>query len=361
MTFTVTYRGADGAPETDVVEAASRSDCLAQMRARGVAVLSVKEGNSISRRERRGRRDESGKNGRAESGRGKDCRAAVGSRGTRDRIAYVLFIALVVLAAGIGAWWWMDGRRGGEAAPQDDGPKKTSALAKEVKPTTAAKPVAPVIKPCDINEPPVVPRSSTTAEVCVADMPEFPVGVTNTPDIPPLPPQVFSNASDQALAMIVSADPSGMPPIPISHNIEAEFLASLKQEIVILDSDDEQTRSIKEAVKAAREEMKRLIDSGMSVAKVLAEHQSLANENAKVRNDAMLELNKILESGDIEGAKEYKQKINIALQQMGIAELTIPVTEEERAERAVMRRERMLKRRAARERAALQKEELKEK
>ena len=131
------------------------------------------------------------------------------------------------------------------------------------------------------------------------------------------------------------------------HDIEAEFLKSLKQEIVILDTDDEKTRELKLAVKETREQLKQLIASGKTVAEVLAEHQQLAGENAKVRNNAMMELKQLVESGDIEGAKEYKRKVNVALRQMGIAELSIPVTDEERAERAAARRERMLKKRAA--------------
>ena len=59
----------------------------------------------------------------------------------------------------------------------------------------------------------------------------------------------------------------------------------------------------------------------------------------------MAELKQILDSGDIDGAKEYKRKINVALQQMGIAELSIPVTDAEREARAEQRRARRQARR----------------
>ena len=65
MTFTVTYRGADGALVTDAVEAANRAECFAQMKARGITPMGVKEGGSVSRRERRSRRD-GGNGSRAE-------------------------------------------------------------------------------------------------------------------------------------------------------------------------------------------------------------------------------------------------------------------------------------------------------
>ena len=44
MTFAVTFRGADGALREEAVEAASRGECFAQMKARGIVPVSVKEG-----------------------------------------------------------------------------------------------------------------------------------------------------------------------------------------------------------------------------------------------------------------------------------------------------------------------------
>ena len=53
MTFTVTYRGADGAMRAERIEAAGRGECFAQCRARNIAPISVKEGDFVSRRVRR--------------------------------------------------------------------------------------------------------------------------------------------------------------------------------------------------------------------------------------------------------------------------------------------------------------------
>ena len=72
MTFTVTYRGADGALREERIEAANRAECFAQMKAQGIAPLSVKEGDSVSRR---GRRDDGGRNGRAERADRVECKA----------------------------------------------------------------------------------------------------------------------------------------------------------------------------------------------------------------------------------------------------------------------------------------------
>ena len=51
MTFTVTYRGKDGATRAELVEATSRAECFAQCKARGIVPVSVKEGAQKGRRQ----------------------------------------------------------------------------------------------------------------------------------------------------------------------------------------------------------------------------------------------------------------------------------------------------------------------
>ena len=92
MTFTVTYRGADGAIREERVEAASRGECFAQCRARGIAPLSVKEGDFASRRGAEARRGDTGKKGlfsrreRSDNG-GKNGRAAASAKAMADKMA----------------------------------------------------------------------------------------------------------------------------------------------------------------------------------------------------------------------------------------------------------------------------------
>ena len=46
MTFTVTYRAKDGALREERVEAASRAECVAECRRRGIAPTKIAEGRS---------------------------------------------------------------------------------------------------------------------------------------------------------------------------------------------------------------------------------------------------------------------------------------------------------------------------
>ena len=162
MTFTVTYRGADGALREERIEAANRAECFAQCRARGIAPLSVKEGDFVSRR---ARKDEGGKTSRVEraervEGKGKNGRVErVGHVEGRGRVvAYALSVALVALIGG-GTWWWM--RRDGAAAPvrvRPEAPKKAEAKVSPAQPAKAEPAAAPV-PDAPTNRPSVYPTN----------------------------------------------------------------------------------------------------------------------------------------------------------------------------------------------------------
>ena len=102
MTFTVTYRGADGAVREELVEAAGRGECLAQCRARGIAPISVAERRSDGKI-RRSNHETRRSNG--------DARLSI--RKTQRSI--LAAVAVMMALAGGGAWWWLgrDKARGG--------------------------------------------------------------------------------------------------------------------------------------------------------------------------------------------------------------------------------------------------------
>lgn len=326
MVFSVKYCDSKGGAHQKTVKAANRVDCIAKCRAQEIVPIEVER----------------------MSGSVNNCRDYISKAdsGVKPQSAKMLLsIGALVLLGGV-AWFWVSGKAVAERGKISN--NGDTERGKNTKKMASSSEVMPNWNRCAEAKKIIGSERSLSATKNDFVKPEFPVvgSATNTPLVPTLPPSPFNNASDQVLAMIAQDCTVGsLPPLPISHNIESEFRKSLKQDIMILESDDDKTRELKEAVIAARAEMKKMIDSGMTVSQVLAEYQKLANENAEVRNMAMLELKAILDSGDIDGAVEYKRKINIALQQMGISALSIPVTEEEKAERAIARRERMLKKR----------------
>ena len=330
MTFAVTYRGADGAPVTEAVEAASRAECLAHMKARGVSVLGVKEGNFAGKPRK-----------------SRDSRASRDSRNSRAsrKTSTATIIAIVAVAAiiGIGIWWWM-GRDKAQPTPEPEIPKK-AALAKEVKPAAAPKPEAVTNSSGFRGSDAVVPVPATT------DVPKY-KGVeivrsaaqTNTDGtviervftadgkshrITHLPPRVFTNPCDEYLAAILTVPKNApMAPLPdLSHeNLEEQFKEAIKTPIEVLPEDSEDVKTAKMLVIAAREEMAALLKNGYKFHEVLMEQQKIAAENLDVRAKVIRELNEIVKSGDSESAREYVRKMNVALQQMGIEGLKLPAS-----------------------------------
>jgi hypothetical protein len=83
-------------------------------------------------------------------------------------------------------------------------------------------------------------------------------------------------------------------------------------------------------VAETRKEIDALMKQGISFRAILAEHEKVFNENAQIRAEANAELRKICEEGDAEGVQKYLDTINAAFQEMGIEELRMPKTKEER-------------------------------
>ena len=340
MTFTVTYRGADGAPETDVVEAASRADCLAQMRARGMAVLGVKETrSSTTKHTKYAKEDGNGSRAElAEPRRRKDGRDRAGKK--PSSVCYFLFAAIAVIAA-IALWWWMAGRRGVEVAPQDEGPKKPSAFAKEVKPA-AAKPVAPKV---EVQTSGTNAKESAVRNVRMEHGAEVVSVQTRTNSVgtvveklrladgriienvyPPKP--IFNNPSDQLIAMALSFKPGqSMAPLPSLSNINQDFANSLLSPIVINDDDSDDVKEQKLAVKEARAYIVAEIKNGRTVAECLNEYRDQLEKIADRHQMAILEIQKMKANGTPEDdIIAFKKSVNDIFREHGIPELPISKT-----------------------------------
>ena len=154
MTFTVTYREKNGAKAEVEIEAASRAECFAQCKARGIAPLGVKEG--------RAKRVGGGDGGRA------------GARPSPTRklftIRFYLFVAIAALAAI--AWWWFCRDEAKPAEP------KVAEKPRAAKPRPAPKPVP---KPAVTNAPPAVTNAPAPATNAVPAFVKRP-GALQLPD-----------------------------------------------------------------------------------------------------------------------------------------------------------------------------------
>ena len=149
------------------------------------------------------------------------------------------------------------------------------------------------------------------------------------------PRSVFENSTDQLIAMAIqgATSPGGMPPMPMSSNVEEDFLRSLNKPIVINPDDSEDVKRLKQQVMEVRADIDQLMKEGRTFADIMREHQSLVNDNASIRKDVMSGLHEYVDKGDMEGAQEYLNKMNAALKQMGMESIEMPESPEERRQR----------------------------
>ena len=338
MTFTITYRGTDGALKKTSIEAMSRTECAAQCRARGVTPISIAE-------DKKAKPSASASNWcPAESPQSAGGRPN-GNTHPLSRLPLWAAIVVIAFAASVGIWWLLRPRGSTDWTPASPSPcpTNTNGVASHSNAKTSAVPtsvcnrnVQPQVSNPQPSPPPSDPYGgvwrgqkivsytastngwSTYERIVTADGKSHGiVGSTVKP--------LFDNASDQMLALAVRSTQEGeMPPMPLSPMLEHDFMESLKKEIVIKDDDSEDIKQIKRDVIAAREDMLTMVGNGMTVEQALAEHFKLSNENAGIRAQAVEELRKILDSGDREGAEKYMETVNASLEKMGIMKLELP-------------------------------------
>ena len=144
-------------------------------------------------------------------------------------------------------------------------------------------------------------------------------------------PRIFKHTTDQVLALATSAKPGeSAPPLPgMSANFVDEFGESLKTEIVINPDDPDDVKELKQRVKEARQGMLEAMASGMTAEEVLQENRRLQEHNSVLRMEAVKGLREYLEKGDVEGAQAYCDKMNVALEGMGIMKIELPRSREE--------------------------------
>ena len=322
MTFTVTYRGADGALREGRVEAANRTECFAQMKAQGIAPKSVKEEAVVSRR---GRRDERGKNGRVERAEHVEGKGRV--------VAYVLSVALVALIAG-GAWWWLG--RGAAQPPQTEKPAKPKAErpqtpqkagitnvpaqqlreAKPAQPAEAAKPEAPKRETWMGRE--IVSKKVVTNGTDLI-ITRVDVDGKVHKEYTSIHRRLFSNPVDITLSILLTTPEGALtPPLPpLGPRAGDAFIEALKRPIDIPEDATPEERRTVELVLAAREEMLEELGNGRTVNDVIEEHCTFADENNRLRAEAMVQYKRLAAEGDGAMAEEFRAKANEMLAQKG--------------------------------------------
>ena len=309
MVFTVTYRAKDGALREERVEAASRAECVAACRQRGIAPTKIAEGKGVNRRQ------------------------DGGSPSQRRLTGKAAILAAVVLAAIAGGVWWWVGGRGGEpktTSVQHQSSKPKVEKPKAVKPKTASVQQQGSEKPAaETNAVAVTPtvaaptgnviraRSSRSGRVMtLADG----TVVTNTPRA------FFKRDFEHALH--VALMPNGMGGTLLrqvrSRYTDEQILAMLKERVAIEPGDDETTAAVKRKVQSFKDEVLRVIGEGASVSEVLDGMTRRKVEDGILRARAHKIRTEALRSGDPDTARKGIEAANAVLRENGLREMDVP-------------------------------------
>jgi len=327
MVFTVTYRGADGAVCTEVIEAVGRAECLAQMRRRGIAPISVNESSA------KGACKPTGHHAHPTARNSQHS-----TRNVRKAAPYAIFVLLVALLAG-GLWWWT-GRTEARPSPKSEAPKKT-ALSKEVKPAAAPKPIPAVTNAAPVKEDAGVSPSGKRYRrgrkipvriERVSDKIEkryYEDGTWETVAKPyalregETPPKKIFNSRVENYLALFAVPGEDLPPIPFAFRDE-EVRRVLDTPINInMQEDDEDTVACKRAVMMLKEELRKAMDSGMSADDFAERLQSRQRSEAEQVRLSKRLIQKELKDGNRETAQALLEKLNEHLAGQGIPPLVL--------------------------------------
>lgn len=301
MIFTVKYRGADGAPVAEAVEAASRADCLAKMNARGVAVLGVKQGSFAGN---------SRKNGRPLASR-------------RNITAPIMAIVALAAILGIGIWWWCGGL-GATALPEPEVPAKVS-------PPSAKSPRAKPRRSGVVRSFVATNRTERTAsiekpEIEHADVFFEPKVKGRLVMVSRPPGMLFTNAFENFVADIMTAAPGErFLEVELGDWFDEEFRKSLNTPIVAQPDDAADVAATKVAVEEAKKRIREHTLAGGSPRDLVLEARAELNKIADYRDKLQHDFHGLLlQEDDPEILRMYVKEANALLDEYGALPLEAP-------------------------------------
>ena len=319
MLFTVIYRGANGEMISEVVEAANRAECFAQMKKRGITPTSVKEGGT-----RNGRRASAAKRPSATPMQKKDS-SFVGK----------ILLVVVLLAVVGGGLWWLFSQEELQPANDPEIPKK-SGLAKEVTPAAAptnkvTEVIKPKVKKLNKWEYPV----ERTNELSAAELRKWkvmhrpPPGYTNDTSRTEPPPKyaIFKHHSENEIASLLTMTPGetlvGTP--HYTKKLTEDFLKSLETPIVVTEEDSPEDAELKRAMIQTKIELKERMDAGEDLGQILLDTRSQYQDLARYKMTLESELSALRKNPDVsmQDIDDFMTAANQLLEQKGIAPIKL--------------------------------------
>ena len=309
MKFTVSYRSKDGKIDQMQVEASDRSAVFAELSKRGISAIRVEETSS----------------------KAKKAKSASSVPSARKPSPFRgVFAGLIVIALAVAAWYYLLPTIEQVKSKRD---KKTSLIA-DVAHSQSGQDVDPVASRQEVSGNSAKNKGVGNSAGAVAEESQPADSVIE--DVRPRRREpALKLETDQLISMATSIPPDVMvPPLPVmSEGDTDKFIEALNTPLEIGDDDSEDVRRLKESVQNIRFEIAQMMQENpdLTLSEILNEHRNIANHNTKCRADVIAEIHELTEEGDFDAACRVRDTMNLAFQQIGIPEIDMPITPEERA------------------------------
>lgn len=324
MEWQVTYRGKDGTRATDVFSAESREELFKVLERRGLSAIRVEECSNKKRSS---------------------------SRLSKSVVPPKVFVGVsvatsIIIAALVFLSWRSNQRERGEvgnkprkeiANRQPNSRRGNTTKASIVPPVASSNATEALTIDTTPLEEKIVEVISVVTNADGAVIERFKTADGKIRSRQSAPRPVFDNPSDQIIALAVSGAATGaeMPPIPSLEDADGAFAKSLETEIRINESDSDDVKELKKSVIAVREEIRQLLSEGQSFADIIKDHRELVNKGVAINEEAVRIAKELLDEGDRESAVKFLIRANETLREMGVDEIKMPLSREEK--RALVR------------------------
>ena len=284
MTFTVTYRGKDGALRDEVVEAASRAECVAECKRRGISPTAIREGRSAKSAPKSVPHRGSGTSATSSTKHGH----------------YLAVAALCAAVLGGGLWWWF-GREAVQPAPVEK-PTKPKVVKSLPQPrpqvvtpapppeTNAVRKVVPKGTPMSERTPPKTYRDERGIlryeGGARAPDPTRPIHAAKR-IVDPINDSVFKTRPENEIATLLTAMP-GETILALrryDETFESEFMKSLENNLEVTEDDTPARAELKRAMVEMKKELAERIKAGEKLGDILEEARSELRRLADYRRN----------------------------------------------------------------------------
>lgn len=301
MTFTVTYREKGGAKAEVEIAAASRAECFAQCKARGIAPLGVRAGRS-------------------------GAPAASSNRRGLCLAATVLCAAVI----GGGMWWWFSGGASATSRPAVERPAAVHGGTRSEKPQRPAG-RGRVFRAQGAAK---VATNAVPPEIGSADVFLEPKIRGRLIEMSPPPGMIFTNAFENFIADILTAKPGErFLEVEVGDWFDEAFMEALKSPTDVLPDDSESVAATKRAVAEARASIAEHVRAGGSPRDVVLEARAELNKIADYRDQLQEGFHGLLlQEDDPEVLRMYVTEANDMLKEYGALPLDAPDDNESMAE-----------------------------